>query len=166
MIDLRTGLAGLALGAVLTGGATAVLTKRVPDKPGQPAPARVTSVAQVPGYTGPLYDAIGRQVAFSEGGQIQPAPLPPPPVAAAAPAPVRPRAVSRARTRYVPARSSSRRAVRRTRSTKKSVAIVAGTAGAGAAIGALAGGGKGAAIGAIAGGGSGFVYDRLTRRPR
>jgi hypothetical protein len=48
------------------------------------------------------------------------------------------------------------------RSTKKSAAIVAGSAGAGAAIGALAGGGKGAAIGAVTGGVGGFVYDRLT----
>jgi hypothetical protein len=56
-----------------------------------------------------------------------------------------------------------RRVVRRHgRSTGKSVAIVAGSAGVGAAIGALAGGGKGAAIGALAGGGGGFVYDRLT----
>jgi hypothetical protein len=55
-----------------------------------------------------------------------------------------------------------RREVRRGRSTGKSVAIVAGSAGVGAAIGALAGGGKGAAIGALAGGGSGFAYDRLT----
>lgn len=49
------------------------------------------------------------------------------------------------------------------RSTGKSVAIVAGSAGVGAAIGAIAGGGKGAGIGAIAGGAGGFVYDRLTR---
>lgn len=49
------------------------------------------------------------------------------------------------------------------RSTGKSVAIVAGSAGAGAAIGALAGGGKGAGIGALAGGAGGFIYDRLTR---
>jgi len=54
------------------------------------------------------------------------------------------------------------RAVRSGRSTGKSVAIVAGSAGVGAAIGALAGGGKGAAIGALAGGGGGFAYDRLT----
>jgi hypothetical protein len=52
---------------------------------------------------------------------------------------------------------------RPTRSTKKSVAIVAGSAGTGAAIGAIAGGGKGAALGAISGGAAGFVYDRLTR---
>ncbi len=52
--------------------------------------------------------------------------------------------------------------VRHGRSTGKSVAIVAGSAGAGAAIGALAGGGKGAAIGAVSGGGAGFIYDRLT----
>jgi hypothetical protein len=51
---------------------------------------------------------------------------------------------------------------RNKRSTGKSVAIVAGSAGAGAAIGALAGGGKGAAIGGLAGGAAGFIYDRLT----
>ncbi len=48
------------------------------------------------------------------------------------------------------------------RSKAHSVEIVAGTAGVGAAIGAIAGGGPGAAIGAIAGGAGGFAYDRLT----
>jgi len=51
----------------------------------------------------------------------------------------------------------------RHRSTGKSVAIVAGSAGVGAAIGGIAGGGKGAGIGALAGGAGGFIYDRLTR---
>jgi hypothetical protein len=68
-----------------------------------------------------------------------------------APAPV----VERERVYY-----TDRRGHRR--STGKSVAIVAGSAAGGAAIGALAGGGKGAGIGALAGGGAGFIYDRLT----
>ena len=50
----------------------------------------------------------------------------------------------------------------RHRSTGRSVAIIAGSAGTGAAIGAVAKGGKGAAIGAIAGGVAGLIYDRLT----
>jgi hypothetical protein len=48
------------------------------------------------------------------------------------------------------------------RSKAHSAEIVAGSAGVGAAIGAIAGGGKGAAIGALAGGAGGFAYDRLT----
>jgi uncharacterized protein YcfJ len=54
-------------------------------------------------------------------------------------------------------------AVKKERPTSHSVAIVAGSAGAGAAIGGLAGGGKGAAIGALSGGAAGFIYDRVTR---
>ena len=55
------------------------------------------------------------------------------------------------------------RPVQQTRSTGKSVAIIGGSAAAGAAIGGLAGGGKGAAIGAVTGGAGGLVYDRMTR---
>jgi len=49
------------------------------------------------------------------------------------------------------------------RSLKKSLAIVGGTAGAGAAIGGIAAGGRGAALGAVSGGAAGFLYDRLTQ---
>jgi len=56
------------------------------------------------------------------------------------------------------------RRVTRNRPFSHSVAIVGGSAGAGALIGALAGGGKGAGIGALAGGGAGLVYDRLTHK--
>ena len=66
--------------------------------------------------------------------------------------------------RTVAASSGTR--VYKERSKGKSVAIVAGSAGVGAAIGALAGGGKGAGIGALAGGGGGLVYDRLTHKKR
>jgi hypothetical protein len=52
--------------------------------------------------------------------------------------------------------------VQKKRSTTKSVMIVAGSAGAGAAIGAMAGGKKGAGIGAISGGVAGLIYDRMT----
>jgi hypothetical protein len=67
---------------------------------------------------------------------------------------------------YVPVRTRTRvvyyRRVKHRRPFSHSVAIVAGSAGAGAAIGALAGGGRGAGIGALAGGAGGLVYDRLT----
>lgn len=58
------------------------------------------------------------------------------------------------------------RRVREERSTGKSVAIVGGSAAAGAAIGGIAGGGKGAALGAVTGGTAGFIYDRLTKDKR
>ena len=81
--------------------------------------------------------------------------------ASAAPAPAR---VQRT-ARQSPAtyRDSEPIAVKERRSTKKSVAIVAGGAAAGAAIGAMAGGGKGAAIGAVSGGAAGLIYDRITK---
>jgi hypothetical protein len=50
-----------------------------------------------------------------------------------------------------------------TRSWEKEALIIGGGAGAGTAIGALAGGKKGAGVGAAAGGVGGLIYDLLTR---
>lgn len=52
---------------------------------------------------------------------------------------------------------------KRKRSLEKEILIVGGSAGAGTAIGAVAGGGKGAGIGALSGGIAGLVYDLATR---
>jgi len=52
------------------------------------------------------------------------------------------------------------------RSTAESALIIAGSSGAGAAIGGLLGGTKGAAVGAIAGGVAGVVYDQATDNRR
>lgn len=49
------------------------------------------------------------------------------------------------------------------RSWQREALIIGGSAGAGAAIGAVAGGKKGAAIGAVSGGVAGLVYDLATR---
>ena len=53
--------------------------------------------------------------------------------------------------------------VQKRRSWERSVLIVAGSSGAGAAIGAVAGGGKGAKIGAVSGAVGGLIYDVATR---
>ena len=98
------------------------------------------------------------------------------PPASAAPAIYYPRPVARPPSAYRPQNaayypqesrpvlrdSSGEPIMRHQRSTTKSAMIVAGSSGAGAAIGALAGGGKGAAIGAVSGGVAGFIFDRLT----
>ena len=49
------------------------------------------------------------------------------------------------------------------RSVAKEALIIGGSAGAGAAVGAVAGGKKGAAIGAVSGGVAGLIYDLATR---
>jgi hypothetical protein len=69
-------------------------------------------------------------------------------------------------TVYVSNPSPASRAVAQSpkkRSLKREALIVGGSAGAGAAIGAVAGGKKGAAVGALSGGIAGLVYDLATR---
>ncbi len=52
------------------------------------------------------------------------------------------------------------------RSWEREALIIGGSAGAGTAIGALAGGKKGAAVGAAAGGVGGLIYDLATRNKK
>lgn len=69
-------------------------------------------------------------------------------------------------TRSAPVQRSStvsRAPVSTKRSTKKSVAIIAGSAAAGAVVGGIAKGKKGAVIGGIVGGAAGTVWDQATR---
>jgi len=73
-----------------------------------------------------------------------------------------PRVVAREpATRYVAERRSP--TVKRHRSWEHEALIVGGSAGAGAAIGAVAKGKRGAAVGALTGGIAGLVYDLATR---
>ena len=70
-------------------------------------------------------------------------------------------AASRAAHRTVVYRESP--TIHRHRSWERQVLIVAGSSGAGAGIGALAGGARGAGIGALSGGVAGLVYNLATR---
>ena len=73
--------------------------------------------------------------------------------------------VSRTEVTRAPGIVARRPTVRRDthRSWEKEVLIIGGSAGAGTAIGALAGGKKGAGVGAAAGGVGGLIYDLATR---
>jgi hypothetical protein len=81
-------------------------------------------------------------------------------------APVRTRTVVSRPSSFVdnsPTYTNNAPAVKKQRTMKQEVLIVGGSAGAGAAIGAVAGGKKGAAVGAISGGVAGLIYDMATR---
>lgn len=66
--------------------------------------------------------------------------------------------------RSVPVSTPTRAEVEPRRSTKKSVAIIAGSTAAGAVVGGLTKGKKGAVIGGLIGGGAATVWDQVTRR--
>jgi hypothetical protein len=68
--------------------------------------------------------------------------------------------------RYRDYRYRDNRYYRSHRSAGESVAIIGGSAAAGAVIGAFAGGGKGAALGAAIGGVGGLIVDRATKKDR
>jgi hypothetical protein len=64
----------------------------------------------------------------------------------------------------VPSRAEPKRANKR--SWEKEALIIGGSAGAGTAIGGIAGGKKGAGVGAAAGGVGGLIYDLVTRNKK
>lgn len=148
--QIRIGVLGAVLGGLAIGGVATMVSHRKAE----PEVSATAPAAFVPGYQGPVYDAQGRLVGYAQPEGAQPV------QAVAQPAP---RAVAPRQSAASPAPAPAPRQ-RAGRSTGKSVAIVGGSAGAGAAIGALAGGGKGAAIGALSGGTAGFVYDRMTAK--
>jgi len=143
-LRLLTGIASLAVvGTVGCSRQTDVAAQPLLNPPTQSAPAYDDGAVDLPGYatTRPQVRTISPQpeaawVERNDGG--------------------------RQTTSY--GQETRSRRVHGDRPFSHSAAIVGGSAGAGAVIGALAGGGKGAGIGALSGAGAGLVYDRLTHK--
>lgn len=138
MQGTRLAIAGALLGGVLLGGGAAWFGRASLEAKASPVLPPTTPAVEHKVFTGPAE------------------PLP---------AQVTPKPAPAARIAQAPASQPSLPA-KKPRSTKKSVAIIAGSAGTGAAIGGIASGGKGAAIGAISGGAAGVVFDQVTRNRR
>lgn len=165
----------IAAGALLLAGAgAAAWIHNAESRPASaPAVAVAANASQPGGQAAPATYAAAPAVSGSVDGYY---PSIQPPAYISQPQPVQPLAdqsladqnsdVQYAESRYPNAGRRETRYAHRIRhhgrSKKHSIEIVAGTAAAGAAIGAIAGGGPGAAIGAISGAGAGFAYDRLT----
>ena len=148
--EIRLGVLSALLGGVLVAGLGALAFNSNLVKADKAAPEPQTTIVIaapeviVPGYFGPLYNAQGNVVALAVDKKKS--------------------AMSSGSTTTTTQNNVV--SSNKSRSTGKSIAIVAGSAGAGAAIGALAGGGKGAAIGAASGGTAGFIYDRVTAKKK
>ena len=112
----------------------------------------------------PVIHEAAQPAAAGNDAQAAPAPAP---AAAPAPASESADAPQTAGRQYYsqPAYNSepAPQPARRSRSLERQALIVGGSAAAGTAIGAVAGGGKGAAIGALSGGAAGLAYDLLTK---
>lgn len=114
------------------------------------APAAAAAVIPAPASTAGTPDSTARTDATR-------APMKPRPPAGGEPTSQQPRVEGKYPGNRTPASTVSQR------SREQSIAIMAGSAAAGALIGAIAGHGKGAAIGALSGGAIGVIYDRMTR---
>lgn len=151
--EIRFGVLSALLGGVLVAGLGLLALNTNLVRAAKTAPDAQTTIVvaapevSVPGYFGPLYNSRGDVIAVSVENK---------------------KAAENKRSAFAPSAATTTNnnatQANRNRSTGKSVAIVAGSAGAGAAIGALAGGGKGAAIGAASGGTAGFIFDRMTAK--
>jgi hypothetical protein len=107
----------------------------------------------------PKKSSSGQRVYLREGGELHPVALQNPRVKREEFVRSEPRIVER----RVVDQPRSAVATKKKRSLKKELLIVGGSSGAGAAIGAVAGGKKGAAVGALSGGVAGLIYDLATR---
>lgn len=132
--------------------AEAITEVQLECEPGQRAVLRQNALACVSTPTGPATYAAGYVEPYrapQSAGYMQT---------------VSSRPASVTRSTPVQRTSAASAPVTTTRSTKKSVAIIAGSTAAGAVVGGVAKGKKGAVIGGITAGAAATIWDQVTRR--